>query len=195
MEKLDLHGGSLKNSQSKPYFVYYLYYEDGTLADIGRSNDPEWRMRGKQRKHGCKFTMKVSSPMSFEAACSFETTEQIRYEPPLMKRIVSSPGMYGKKRPHTKEHIEAIVAGRIGYTHSDQTRSKIGDANRGNRHTAETRAEMSRTRRGRKNTEESKAGMSDSAYVRWNRQHLFQSGYGHPWRLQGLDERTRLQIV
>jgi group I intron endonuclease len=42
-------------------------------------------------------------------------------------------------RKHTPEEIEKIVKGREGYRHSENTKRKIGEANRGKRHTAHGR--------------------------------------------------------
>lgn len=175
----------------KKYYVYYLYYEDGTLADVGRSKFPEWRKRTKQRKHGCVFNIEVTESMSFKSACVLELAELHRLRPPLARRYVSSPGTLGKKLPHSEAHIKAIVAGRVGYAHSEETRLKIGAANKGHQHSTATKTEMSRTRKGKKRSLASKERMSLAATKRWNDKRLLQSGYGHPWRLQGLDQTTQ----
>ncbi len=180
---------------TKPHFVYYLYYEDGSLADIGRSLHPEGRRRVKQRMFGRIFTMKVSRPMSFEKACRLEISEQAKYAPPLTKRFISSAGMLGKGKPQSKAHIQARFAARAGYRHSSETKAKIAAKAVGRNMPEEARKKISAAHTGRRNTEATKTKMSDAAYKRWERQRLLQSGHGHPWRIKDLDEATQRSIA
>lgn len=177
------------------FYVYYLYYADGSIADVGRSNNPEARMRIKSKRNNCQFTMKLSDPMTFKESCEFELTEQARLRPSLMKRLVSSPGMFGKRIPHTKQHIAAIVAARIGYRHSLDTKRKLSEAKKGKFHSLESRQRMSIARTGATRSEATKKIMSVGAYARWDRQHLQQSGWGHPWRLKDLFDANPMENV
>jgi hypothetical protein len=101
--------------------------------------------------------------------------------------------MLGKGKPHTTEHVAALVAnhvGMLGKHHSEESKKRMC----GRVWRKSSKLKLAASHLGRKNTPDTKKTMSNSAYARWDRQHLLQSGFGHPWRLATLDAATRSAV-
>ena len=101
-----------------------------------------------------------------------------------------------------------IGAGHVGKTLSKETRDKIGDSNRGKPMSEGTKnslvgwnpyqAARAKKKRGAKLTKKECKAIefweSKPLSRSKERKLLLQSGYGHPWRLAGLDEETQRRI-
>lgn len=114
----------------KMYYVYYLKQaQTGALLYIGRSHDPKGRQRDFHKRYKVQTVMGICQRHStFEAACSAELKAIARHQTSFNKKMISSPGNYGRPL-------------------SEGQKKRISQRNKGHRHTLESKAKMSATKK------------------------------------------------
>jgi hypothetical protein len=121
--------------------IHYIYrLTDGDIVMyVGRTTDPLRRHADHERNHGRKFILVIAHRINnIEDAKRLETEEIRKYEPALNFSETSSQG-------------------RLGMPHTEETKAKIGEANRGRERSPEWREKIASSLRGRKASEETKA--------------------------------------
>ena len=134
------------------HYVYHCYYENGDLAYVGRSCNPERRHKEAMIRYGVVLRLWLgSSTYSIDKACKMELAEIRALSPPLNKYLESTRSMYG--RHHSAESKARMSATRKGRVVTLETRKKLSESKMGvsyGPHTSAHNAKIGRSLLGQK---------------------------------------------
>lgn len=150
------------------HYVYYLIdVVTNDLLYIGRTNNPQTRIRAFEIRTGLKVRFGLHQRFrDFNRAAEAELAAIRKHRPPYNHRAISSRGMLGllgrgtgPRGPMPQEHREAIQRTQTGKKKSPEHRQKISEALKG--HPGHML--------GRKHSEESRAKISAAKLLFWEK--------------------------
>lgn len=147
------------NKYGKESFKFYIieYCNKNELVEKEQYYLELFKTYRRDCGYNCRHIAEVNSGYKFS-----EITRKRMSEGHLSK----VPNLSDKQK---EERRERMLGNKfmLGYKHSEETRKKISDTNKGKRHSEESKKKMAQAQKGKKCSERTKKKLSDKLSLRW----------------------------